>query len=66
MLVFVFIYVCASVCVRAGHMCASAYGVPKRVSDTLQFKIQVAVSYWIWALKTELGSSGRSASALNH
>lgn len=52
---------CASV-----HICADGRGGQKRVSDPPVLELLVAVSYLICALETELRSSARAVSPLNH
>lgn len=44
----------------------SVYSVQQRASNPLELEWQVAVSHLTWVLGTELRSSGKSASTLNH
>ena len=68
-LYFVCVCVCMDVCV-----CMLVYvtcvQVPTEAReeelDPLDLKLQVVVSHPMWVLGTELGSSGRAASSINH
>jgi hypothetical protein len=50
------------------NMCMpGAGGVQKRMSDSLELKLQMSVSYHVmWVLRIEPRSSGKAASALNY
>lgn len=41
------------------HMCASAQGGQKRVSESLELEFQAVVNYQKWVLKLKPGSSAR-------
>lgn len=60
--VFVYVYACA------GNICmsADAQGGQNRVTDTLELDKREVVYRLVQALRTEFGSSGKGAQALNH
>lgn len=52
------VYVCVYICM---YMYMQVPRVAKRGSDPLELELYMAVSYQMWILGTELGSSGRIA-----
>ena len=49
------VYMC--VCMSVGHVCRSACGGQKMGSDYMKLELQKTISYLLWVLETELGSS---------
>lgn len=47
-------------------MSSTASETRKKVMDPLELKLQAVVTHCMWVLGTELRSSGKSASTLNH
>lgn len=61
-------YSCVCVCVYSVCKCAGALGGQKRALDllNLDLELQMAVNWQTWKMGTELWSSKRSVSTLNH
>lgn len=67
-----YLWVCVCVCVRTlvhVHICfcvcMGSCGGQQTSLDSLELELQVVVSCHMWALGTELGSSGSAASTIN-
>lgn len=58
-------YVCVPECVHVHHVCADTHGGQKKALDPLELKL-TSVSLPMWSLGTNLGTSGRVLTAINH
>ena len=67
--IYIHVYMCVCILVCMSHvcgtMCENTWGSQKRMSDSLELKLQEVVSHLKWMLGVKLKSSGRAVSTLN-